>query len=230
MPVDEPDIYNYTGQTSSNYRVGVMGRCITTVKMKIQSGNLEDSFVYFKALKRVELTGETKITSVKGMFYECGNLETVILNNFDTSELTSVQGMFNQSGIKELPLFDTSSVTNFNYFAQQCSKLEAIPLYNTHNVTSFNNSFNSCRQLKNIPILDTSSVTDFSGMFNSVLGFSSTITDESLNNVLQMCINATSYTGTKKLTTLDYSVTSVRARIQGLSNYQAFIDAGWVIS
>jgi len=52
------------------------------------------------------------------------------------------------------------------------------------------------------------------------------LSNESLNNVLQMCINATSYAGTK---TLKYiGLTIAQANIcQSLSNWQEFLDAGW---
>ena len=56
------------------------------------------------------------------------------------------------------------------------------------------------------------------------------LTDNSLNNILQICINATLYTGTKTLYTLGFRSNKYSVeRIQALSNYQAFIDAGWTI-
>ena len=44
---------------------------------------------------------------------------------------------------------------------------------------------------------------------------------------MQMCINAVAYTSTKTLSQL--GLTSAQAtRCKKLTNYQAFLDAGWV--
>jgi hypothetical protein len=52
------------------------------------------------------------------------------------------------------------------------------------------------------------------------------LSDESLNNILAMCTNATKITSNK---TLEYiGLTSDQAtRCQSLSNYSAFTAAGW---
>ena len=52
------------------------------------------------------------------------------------------------------------------------------------------------------------------------------LSNESLNNILAMCANATSYTGTKTLAYIGISETQATT-CQGLSNYQDFINAGW---
>ena len=73
-----------------------------------------------------------------------------------------------------------------------------------------------------IPELDTSNVTIMQNTFN----YCPNLSDESLNNILAMCTNATSYTRTK---TLKYiSLTSEQAtKCTTLSNYSAFTAAGW---
>lgn len=124
------------------------------------------------------------------------------------------------------PMVDTSAKTSFRYFAQNCYKLLQIPLLDTSNVTNMANAFNGCYSLTTIPALNTSKVTNVSSMFNNCYCLS----DESLNNILAMCINATSYTGTKTLANIGISSTYYSVeKIQALSNYQAFIDAGWTI-
>ena len=59
----------------------------------------------------------------------------------------------------------------------------------------------------------------------------SSLTDESLNNILTMCINISpSYRSNKTLSTLGFNASWCSAsKIQALSNYQAFLDAGWTI-
>ena len=137
--------------------------------------------------------------------------------------------LYDYKGDKELiiaPVVDTSSKTSFSYFANSCRNLLEIPLLNTSNVTNMENAFSSCSVLTTIPVFNTSKVTNMSSMFM----YTPKLTNESLDNVLQMCINATSYTGTKTLYQLgfrksDYAV----AIIEALPHYQAFIDAGWTI-
>jgi len=89
-----------------------------------------------------------------------------------------------------------------------------------------NNMCNGCINLTTIPLLNTSSVETMTNMFSSC----SNLTDTSLDNILQMCVGATSYTGTKTLATLGFNATNYPAtRIQALPHYQNFIDAGWTI-
>ena len=99
------------------------------------------------------------------------------------------------------PLVDTSNVTNMRYMFLDCNNLTAIPVLNTSNVTTMKSAFQS-----------------------------NNLTDESIDNILQMCINATSYTGTKTLQALSFNknVQTVE-RIQALPHYQDFINAGWTI-
>lgn len=124
------------------------------------------------------------------------------------------------------PLVDTSSQTSWYYFAGDCSSLIQIPLLDTSNVNNMSNAFTGCGALRIIPKFSTSKVTQCASMFNGCSKFS----DESLDNVLQMCIDMTSYTGPKTLYYLGLRSTYYPAtRIQALPHYQAFIDAGWTI-
>lgn len=110
---------------------------------------------------------------------------------------------------------------------QADSKLAIMPLVDTSEVTNFRMAFRTCPRLTTVPVLDTSSANDFGYMFYDTPNLS----DESLDNILQMCINASSYTGGKTLRSLSLSSSYYSdERIQALPHYQAFINAGWVIS
>lgn len=54
----------------------------------------------------------------------------------------------------------------------------------------------------------------------------SSLSNESLNNILEMCINATSYTGTKTLKQIGLT-SSQATTCQSLSNWNDFVTAGW---
>ena len=102
------------------------------------------------------------------------------------------------------------------------TNLTAIPLLDTSSVVSMYKMFYDCTSLTTIPLLDTSNVTNMQYMFSHCKKLS----DDSLNNILAMCTNATKITSNK---TLDYiGLTSEQAtKCTTLSNYSAFTAAGW---
>lgn len=109
---------------------------------------------------------------------------------------------------------------------QSCFMLKKIKGLNTSGVTNMYNMFGSCYELTDIEVLDTSTLAN-TGMRNMFNGCTK-LSNESLNNILQMCINAVKIT-TETYKTLSYiGLTSEQAtKCQLLSNYQAFLDAGW---
>ena len=131
------------------------------------------------------------------MFHDCKNLTTI-------------------------PLLNISKVTNMGYMFYNCTNLATIPLLNTSKVTNMGNMFYNCTKLTSIPLLDTSNVANMYSMFSNCPNLS----DESLNNILAMCTNATKITSNKTLSRI--GLTSDQAtRCQSLSNYEAFTAAGW---
>ena len=125
--------------------------------------------------------------------------------------------------IKTIDPLDTSNMTNMSNMFNGCNHLVSIPQLNTSKVNNMSGMFSNCEYLTTIPLLDTSNVTNMSNMFIT----SPKLSNESLNNILQMCINAVKIASSNK--TLKYiGLSSTQATTcQGLSNYQAFLDAGW---
>jgi surface protein len=156
------------------------------------------------------------------MFDGCTNLTSVPL--LDTSSTTNMSGMFwNCSNLESVPLFNTSNVTSMSQMFMQCYKLSSIPLFYTSNVTGMESMFPYCSYLVSVPVLDTHNVISMNMMFSSCPRLS----NESLNNILTMCANVSSnYVGTKTLKGIGLSSTQADT-CQTLSNYQAFIAAGW---
>lgn len=119
------------------------------------------------------------------------------------------------------PRGTTTSTTLLSY----CTDINNL---DTTGITSMAYFFRLAINLRTVPVLNTASVTNFNQMF---YGAGRDLTDQSLDNILQMCINAISYTGNKKLSVLSLnSVTNLSTRIPTLPHYQAFLDAGWTIS
>lgn len=154
-------------------------------------------------------------------FLDCKRLKSVQIN----TPAAATEHMFEGcAALTTVNLFDTSAVTNARYMFKGCASLVTAPLYDLSACTLLNEFFNGCTALVNIPLYDASACTNFSSFVNNCLNLS----DTSLDNILQMCIGATAYTGTKKLSQLGVN-SSYDTRIAALPHYQDFIDAGWII-
>ena len=151
--------------------------------------------------------------------------KVTIWNNFNEGIICPsdmISAFTNYTNLKTIPLLGTSNVTIMEGMFVGCTSLTAIPLIDTSNVKIMTNTFRNCTNLTTIPLLNTSSVTNINSMFYGCPNLS----DESLNNILAMCTNATKITSNK---TLKYiGLTSEQAnKCKTLSNYSAFTSAGW---
>jgi hypothetical protein len=93
----------------------------------------------------------SKVINMTGTFASCKRLSSVPL--LDTSSvlymgedmnLNAYGGMFYDSGIRELPAFDTSKVISMKNFCKGCSYLDKIPLLDTSSVVRFDGAFQNC--------------------------------------------------------------------------------------
>lgn len=153
-----------------------------------------------------------------------GNDNNVFVNTLLASTYSYTVGI--TSLISSIDLIDTNQIVNMRNFLGT-SKITTLPLLNTSNVTTMREMLHDCSLLENVPILNTSNVTTMQNMFSSCPNLS----DTSLDNILQMCINTTSkYTRTKTLREIGiFSTNYPASRIEALPHYQDFIDAGWTI-
>ena len=181
---------------------------------------LESLFLYCEQLEYVTLTNTSHITNFADLF-----AHTNIVNapEMDTSSATTMVCMFEEcTSLVNIPLYDTSQVTSFMQTFNDCNSLIDAPALNTSSATIFRNMFIYCRNLVNVPVYNTSLATDMQKMFYSCTKLS----QNSLNNILAMCTNATKITSNKTLKYIGLSQTQATT-CQSLSNYQDFVDAGW---
>lgn len=163
-------------------------------------------------------------TDWSNTFRSCYNLITIPLLN--TSNATNMNNMFRECrNLKSVPLINMGNVTTANNMFNSCDSLRIIPLLDTSKLQGANAMFGSCHSLTTFPQLNMSSVIDMTGMFSGCY----LLSDESLNNILKMCIGASLYTGTKSLSTIGIDYSTYSSRIQELSSYQDFVSAGWSI-
>ena len=166
----------------------------------------------------------SKDSYLSNMFQYCNNLLQV--ENLDYSKAIYLDNMYDGC-------INLKSISNFNatgrmqYTFQNCSRLETLQgNIKTENLRS---AFSGCTNLQNIPIIDGSMISGSNALQNTFLNCAS-LTDTSLDNILQLCISATSYGGTKTLSKLGLNSTNYpTSRIEALPHYQGFINAGWTI-
>ena len=126
---------------------------------------------YTDYIKTAEIIVEG-MTDASYMFYECSNLSSIDVSNFDTSQVTNMDSMFawcsNLSSI-DVSTFNTSQVTDMSGMFAGCSNLSSIDASNfdTSQVTNMDSMFAWCRNLSSIDAsnFDTSQVTNMSYMF-----------------------------------------------------------------
>ena len=175
------------------------------------------------------ITGKIAPTALK-FVYSTSTIVPDILSQFiDASNIEIFETMFYQNtSITELDLssWSNSKGVSAKQMFYQCSQLETLNMSSnlTSTKTSFQQAFYDCTKLENISYFSLASATNFSNMF----GGCGQLTNQSLDNILKMCISATNYTGTKTLYACGIR-SYAASRIQALPHYQDFIDAGWTI-
>lgn len=176
----------------------------------------------------------SNVTSMYRAFYGASALQSVAL--FDTSNVTSCSNMFNGcSVLQDVPNFNLVNCTSYEAMFSNCSSLKNAPQLTLRvgGANTFRQMFYQCRNLVNVPYLNISlvegggsSATNLQDMFRGCPNLS----DESINTILLMCSENTKYKGTRSLYHMGFRSTEITAeRIQALSNYQAFVNAGWSI-
>lgn len=169
------------------------------------------------------LVDTSNVTNMANTFMECCHL--IYLPLINTSKVTNMNMCFYECrALTEIPDLDTKNVTNLTYTFQNCFSLKTIGHLDTSKVTDFYYTFLSCVSLKNIPVFDMRSAQSIDGMFYDCQN----LTDQSLDNLLQSLISATSYQGTKTLAVLNLWGYS-DDRIQACPHYNDFVNAGWSI-
>ena len=182
---------------------------------------MNNTFSNCRNLITIPTINTSNVVDMNGMFSMCASLTTVPL--LDTSNVTDMTCMFSGcSSLTTIPQLDTSNVTNMNNMFDMCPALVSLPQLNTSNVTNMWEMCKDCSNLVTVPQLNTSNVTNVYYLFHQCPNLS----NESLNNILAMCIGATKITSNKTLNYIGLSQTQAQI-CTTLSNWSAFVSAGW---
>lgn len=204
LDITENNTYNVLDYESVNVNVPVVTEQTVKIKAGTYSFSSTDSTIN-QFIEEIDASDITLNTYSPSLFEGCTNLKVVRNLN-------------------------SSNVTNMQYFFYNCSSLETVPDMDTTKVQNFKNCFYGCSSLKNVPVLGlpqyTQSVSsnNFYNMYNNCIA----LTDASLNNILQMCINlGNKYVGGNK--NLKYlGLTEEQAtKCTNLSNWQSCASLGW---
>ena len=128
----------------------------------------------------------------------------------NSTGVTSMKQMFRNASISDIPLFDTSSVTDMSEMFSSNSGPTSIPAFNTANVTNMYRMFASCRSLTAIPLLDTGKVTNMEGICAACSGIT-TLPNFDTSRVTNM---SSAFYGCTSLTTVPLFDTSRVANFQ----------------
>lgn len=112
-----------------------------------------------------------------------------------------------------------------------CTEITTVPEYDTSGAVSLSNTFDYCPQLINVPQFNAQNVLYINYMFSSASV--DNLSDESLDNIMATCISATNLAPNqiKSLQAVLGWTNNMQLleRCVNLSNYQAFLNAGWTL-
>lgn len=155
----------------------------------------------------VDITG---ITNTSYMFYDCNNLISLDVSDFDTSKVTSMYCMFDGcENLTSLDVsnFDTSRVTSMYSMFFRCENLTSLDVSNfdTSKVTDMGNMFSNCKNLASLDVsnFNTSNVLSMGAMFFCCNNLESL--DVSNFNTSKVTSMGAMFSGCNKLTSLDVS-------------------------
>ena len=217
---------NTTGQTKFT---SMFSRCDKLKELPVfdtsSATDIAELFGYCYSLRDdgIPALNTVNVTNMSQLFASCTSLVEPIVP-FDFSHATSTNGTFadcrNLITIPDINIGATK--TTYRMFAS-CSSLVTARYLDTSKNEEMSYMFSYCSSLENVPVYATSKVTVMNYAFQSCPN----LTNDSLNNILLMCKNATGVPSSKK-TLKQTGLTSAQATIcKTLSNYSAFTSAGW---
>ena len=131
-----------------------------------------------KLVKIESITTGTSLSSLLYTFHGCGRLKEVPL--FNTVNVTNFQNTFRSTGLITIPLFNMGSGTKFIETFAYSRNLKYIPNINTQSGTNFTDMFRDCYDLETVPVIRLN-------------GFNSSV-NQYLNTMFYQCRNLTAVT------------------------------------
>lgn len=142
--------------------------------------------------------------------------------DFDTTGITNMSYLFQDcTNLKSVRLFDTSGLTNAAGMFTGCSSLESVPSFDFSNATTVSYLFSGCDSLTTIPAFNFAKVEQMADTF-----YCESLSDESLSNILDTLLTATSYSGEKSLGELGLN-SSQKTKCKAMPQWSTLESDGW---
>lgn len=205
------DVFEKEFYSSNGIEVGTLQKNTDlTLEELITRINVWDRFNQMSLMENLSFDyafAESKITSFPYM---------------DTSKVTYFGNAFTRcSNLKCFPDIDITGATNIYYMFDSCTSLVTAPKLDMRNTTHMPCMFRGCSALVNVPVYQIPNVKNANNVFYNC----NALSNESLNNILLMCVSGVNV---ENKTLKGIGLTSAQANIcKTLSNYSAFINAGW---
>ena len=181
---------------TSNYDGGVIAEKIKKVDVScISTYNTKSLYGLFSGLKGLnEIIGyenlnTSKVTNMRGVFFECISLNKLDLSNWDTSMVDNAQSMFGYCAIEQLDLnnWRTSNFVNCSSMFAFCHNLKKLDISNwdTSKLIDARSLFHECLHLEELDLSswDVPKVTSFGGIFQRCNSLRTLIGDKTLQDV-----------------------------------------------
>lgn len=192
----------------------------------IFGANMNYGFYGCTNLQTIENCDFSQVVNLAYGFSECTSLKTIKINapNADT-----YNALFWQcSNLKEAELTLSPNATDARSVFEKCTSLVKAPLFETGKATSMAYFCSGCRSLTTLPEYNTSSVTA-AGLGDFIKNCSQ-LTDESLDNMLKMCLKSKVLTNAaatwRTLKSVGFTQDQL-ARCTNFESYNACLAAGW---
>lgn len=192
----------------------------------IFGANMNYGFYGCTNLQTIENCDFSQVVNLAYGFSECTSLKTIKINapNADT-----YNALFWQcSNLKEAELTLSPNATDARAVFEKCTSLVKAPLFETGKATSMAYFCSECRSLTTLPEYNTSSVTA-AGLGDFIKNCSQ-LTDESLDNMLKMCLKSKVLTNAaatwRTLKSVGFTQDQL-ARCTNFESYNACLAAGW---
>lgn len=164
----EVNLFDTSNVLDASYMFGWCGSIESIPAYNFSScTNLSYTFVSCTNLVNMgQIITSPALTTMSRTFTFTYTLSTVPL--FDTSGVTTMHSVFYQSGIKELPAYNTSSVLDFTFACNETIKLKTFPSWSFTSATTLANAFSGACEIREIPNLNLPACTNLSNTFAAV--------------------------------------------------------------
>ena len=175
------------------------------------------------------LTGDETFTELADVV---GDIEIINLEDYLGNAVVEppVGGRGALELIKKIPevIITTRNASNTFSYCSNLTEVGVVDFGTSLTDIRLTGFFSRCTNLQTISFKNVRANMFYNYGLSDMFAYCPSLTDQTLENILDLCIRADYYYNNKKLTHLGFTATDYPvSRLETLSNYQAFLDAGW---